>query len=463
METQNVQTGAETLKTAEETALKRYQWIAPLIEEGLSPSERGALRRKIAGKEDISVRSLFRYEKLYRDGGFKALFPDLAAKNRSNKNFPDDYDELILKIAALRLENPSRSIERCILILEQEEVAPQGLLKRSTVQRRMQKLGCGHRQIRKQAENKNSSARHEKPHRMMMLQADYKDGIKLPVGKNGAKVETHLLVIIDDCTRYVVHSAFYLNETTENVETGLRNVITRYGIFDKYYTDNGSCFLSSDLKTALGHLGITHIKSRPYRPKGRGKVEKFNQMADVFLEEVKLDRPKTLEELNTKWTAFMEAYYHGRNHEGLPEKISPRTAWEADSRALRFPDPKLLAEAFLRRTHRIVDNSGCISFKGNKYEVGLPLAAQKVEVVYDPLYLDEIEIRYGIMAPFKAGKLEIGSWVNHPKEPQKPEAETEADHSRFLKALEAMQAEIRQRQAAAISFGSYRKEGGKDV
>ena len=114
METQNVQTCAATLKIAEETALKRYQWIAPLTEEGLSPSERGALRRKIAEKEDISERSLFRYEKLYRDGGFKALFPNLTTKNRSNKNFPDDYDELILKIAALRLENPSRSIERCI-------------------------------------------------------------------------------------------------------------------------------------------------------------------------------------------------------------------------------------------------------------------------------------------------------------------------------------------------------------
>ena len=181
METQNVQTCAVTLKTAEETALKRYQWIAPLTEEGLSPSERGALRRKIAEKEDISERSLFRYEKLYRDGGFKALFPNLTTKNRSNKNFPDDYDELILKIAALRLENPTSSVERCILILEQEGAAPQGLLKRSTVQRRMQKLGCGHRQIRKQAENKNSSARHEKPHRMMMLQADYSDEPVIPI------------------------------------------------------------------------------------------------------------------------------------------------------------------------------------------------------------------------------------------------------------------------------------------
>lgn len=464
MQTQNEQISTVARQTAEDTALQRYQWIAPLLEEGLSPLEKGELRRKIAEKEDISERSLFRYEKLYRDGGFKALFPAYVSKQKYRRKIPDNYEDLILKVAALRLENPSRSIERCILILEQEGDAPKGLLKRPTVQRHMQKLGYGHRQIRKQAENqKNSSARHQKPHRMMMLQADYKDGPKLPIGKNGAKVETHLLVIIDDCTRYIVHSAFYLNETEENVEAGLRDVITRFGLFDKFYSDNGSCFISSDLKKALGRLGISHTKSRPRIPKGRGKIEKFNRMADVFIEEVKLDKPRTLEELNTKWAAFVEAYYHGKSHEGLPEKISPRSAWESDSRALRFPDQKVLAEAFLRRTVRIVDNSGCISFKGSKYEVGLPLISQKVEVVYDPLYLDEIEIRYGTMKPFKATKLIIGSWVNHPKDPEKPEAEVTADHSRFLEALESMQAEIRQRQAAAISFGAYRKEGGNDV
>lgn len=464
MQTKNVQMSKEARKSAEDTALQRYQWIAPLLEEGLKPSEKGELRRKIVQKEEISERSLFRYEKLYRDGGFKALYPDHAAKKKTHGKLPDNYDDLILKIAALRLENPSRSIERCIFILEQEGEAPEGVLKRSTVQHRMEKMGYSHRQIRKQAEErKNSSARHQQPHRMMMLQADYKDGIRLPLGKNGAKVDTHLLVIIDDCTRYVVHSAFYLNETEENVEAGLRDAITRFGLFEKYYTDNGSCFISSDLKKALGRLGISHTKSRPRMPKGRGKVEKFNRMADVFLEEVKLDAPRTLEELNTKWTAFMEVYYHGRSHEGLPGKISPRTAWESDSRALRFPDRKLLAEAFLRRAERIVDNSGCISFKGSKYEVGLPLISQKVEVVYDPLYLDEIEIRYGTMEPFKSGKLVIGSWVNHPKEPEKPQATTEADHSRFLKVLESMQAEVRQRQASAISFGSYRKEAGGDV
>lgn len=454
----------EARKAAEETALLRYQWISPLLDEDLRPAERGSLRRKIAAREEVSERTIYRYEELYKEKGFRGLFPSYESRNV--KKFPENYDELINEIITLRLENPSRSVDRCIFILEAEGTAPVGLLKRSTVQDRLQKKGYSARQIRKQDELRKdtvSSGRHCQPHRMMMLQADYKDGPKIPAGKNGHKVETHLLVIIDDCTRYVVHSAFYLNEKEENVETGLRDVLTRFGLFSKYYTDNGSCFISKNLRTALNHVGIPHTRSRPKKPKGRGKVEKFNRMADVFISEARLDKPKTLEELNEKWKLFMEAYYHEKPHEELPGNISPKTAWDTDSRPLRYVDRELLAEAFLRREKRIVDNSGCVSFKGFKYEVGLPLASQKVEVVYDPLYLDEIEIRYGEMIPFKARKLEIGEWVHHPKDMERPDPEIHADYSRFLKALEAKQAEIRNRQSTAISFKSYKKEGADNV
>lgn len=454
----------EARKAAEETALTRYQWISPLLDEDLTPAERGALRRKTADRVEVSERTLYRYEELYKEKGFRGLFPSYEGRNV--RKFPENYDALIKEIVTLRLENPSRSIDRCIFILETEGSAPAGLLKRSTVQDRLQKLGYSARQIRKQDELRKgtvTSGRHRQPHRMMLLQADYKDGPKIPVGKNGRKVETHLLVIIDDCTRYVVHSAFYLNETEENVETGLRDVITRFGLFSRYYTDNGSCFISKNLRAALNHIGIPHTRSRPRKPKGRGKVEKFNQMADVFISEARLDKPKTLQELNEKWKLYMEVYYHEKPHEELPGNISPRTAWDTDSRPLRYVDRELLSEAFLRKETRIVDNSGCISFKGCKYEVGLPLVSQKVEVVYDPLYLDEVEIRYGQMTPFKAGKLEIGEWVHHPKEPEKPDPRIPADYSRFLKALEEKQAEVRNRQMTAISFRSYRKEGADNV
>lgn len=63
------------------------------------------------------------------------------------------------------------------------------------------------------------------------------------------------------------------------------------------------------------------------------------------------------------------------------------------------------------------------------------------------------------MTPFKARKLSVGEWVHHPKEPVKTEPEAATDHSRFLKALEEKQKEIRKRQSMAISFSSFKKEG----
>ena len=65
---------------------------------------------------------------------------------------------------------------------------------------------------------KSSSKRFCKPNRMMLVQADIKYGPKLPIGKNGKKVQTYLSSIIDDHSRYILASAFYDNQEKEIVE-----------------------------------------------------------------------------------------------------------------------------------------------------------------------------------------------------------------------------------------------------
>ncbi|WRZ94615.1 DDE-type integrase/transposase/recombinase [Streptomyces sp. NBC_01007] len=42
-------------------------------------------------------------------------------------------------------------------------------------------------------------------------------------------------------------------------------------------TDNGSCYRSRDWRDALAAAGITHKRTRPYRPRTNGKVERFNR------------------------------------------------------------------------------------------------------------------------------------------------------------------------------------------
>lgn len=48
----------------EDTALKRFQMISPLLEDSLDPAKKIQLRETIANANGISVRSLYRYENL---------------------------------------------------------------------------------------------------------------------------------------------------------------------------------------------------------------------------------------------------------------------------------------------------------------------------------------------------------------------------------------------------------------
>ena len=58
----------------EQEALSRFQLIAPLLQEDLDDAKRLQLRKQIAQDNDISVRSIYRYEKAYREGQFAGLF-----------------------------------------------------------------------------------------------------------------------------------------------------------------------------------------------------------------------------------------------------------------------------------------------------------------------------------------------------------------------------------------------------
>ena len=44
-------------------------------------------------------------------------------------------------------------------------------------------------------------------------------------------------------------------------------------------TDNGSCYKSRAFARACKHLGLKHIRTRPYTPKTNGKAERFIQTA----------------------------------------------------------------------------------------------------------------------------------------------------------------------------------------
>lgn len=462
-----------TRQWQDQEALRRFQLIAPLMQPDLDDAKRLMLRRSIAEENNISIRTLYRYEKSYSEQSFEGLKP-IGRAERLSALLPCNFPSLLEQAIQLRKEVPERSVSQIIYILEAEgQVAP-GVLKRSTLERHLYRAGYGQRHMQMYKEARNSSSkRFCKPHRMMLVQGDIKYGPKLPIGKNGAKVQTYLSSAIDDHSRYLLSSRFYDNQEETVAEDTFRRAITRCGVFDACYFDNGTQYIARQLKFSLAKLGIRVMHAKPRSGKSKGKIEKFHQVVDAFIREAKLKDVSSLEELNRLWEIYLDEYYHRKKHEGIAEYyeslgaavpaegISPLQEWNRDSRPLTFLDVSVVAEAFLHHEKRRVDKGACISFQGKHYETKPALIGYTVEISYDPQAPEVLTVSYPGFESFQASPVKIGEYCDKnatlPAAMQKQEPTT----SRFLDALEAKHEEHRQQMADAISFEAYRKEVDK--
>ena len=464
-----------TKEWQDDQALERFQMISPLLDESLDDAKRTELRARISEQHQISARSLYRYESYYRNNGFSGLRP-MDRGSRRTKTLPENFNELVNEAIQLKREVPSRSVAQIIMILEMEGLAPPGILKRSTMQRYIYKGGFGRKQMKKYMDaRKSSSRRFCKPHRMMLVESDIKYGLKLPIGPKGAMVQTYLVVIIDDHSRYVLESKWYDHQRESIVEDCYHRAILKHGKIRSCYHDNGKQFVSGQLIRSLSMLGSRVLKAKPYSPQSKGGVEVFNRFVNAFLAEAAVQKIRTLDELNKFWDIWLEEYYHNKPHEGIEEYykslnspvpaggISPLQEWNRDSHPLVFHDASIVGSAFLHHEYREVDKGGCISVAGRMYETSTALIGAKVEIAYDPMRPEIITISYKGIVPFTAKPLRIGEYCD-PK-PAIPVSmlPAEPESSRFLEGLKRQREQSLTMQANALSFSSYGKEDADHV
>jgi hypothetical protein len=206
-------------------------------------------------------------------------------------------------------------------------------------------------------------------------------------------------------------------------------------------------------------MGIRLLFARPYSPESTGKVERFNRVVDSFLQEAALEKPKTLDQLNRLFWVWLEECYQHKPHSSLANNMSPEATYHSDKKALKFLDPEAIANAFLHLEERKVDKSGCISFQGEKYEVGLPFIGCKVNVVYDPADISQLTIEYEGHPSWTAKKLVIGERTG-PKPVLPPQMQREpANTSRLLAAAARQNKERKVQQAPAVSYRVVKKGG----
>lgn len=454
----------------ENVALERFQTIQPLLDQNLDKAKRLQIRRQIAEDHDISEKTIKRWEDAFFQNGFSGLKPAERTGGQSSR-LPDDFPEILQEAIQLKREVPSRSVNQIIYILEGENKVEPGILKRSTLQRYLFNAGLGEKQLKmyKQDEQSTMTRRFCKPHRMMLVQADIKYGVGVIFTENGKKRTAYLSSIIDDHSRYILWSEWYESQNEYSVEDVFRKAILKHGKFDCAYTDNGSQYISNQLNMSCAMLGIGLKRARVRSGKSKGKIEKFHQVVDTFIAEVKLKKPMEIAELNRYWQIFLDEYYHKKPHDGIkeyyeskgvtvPDKgITPEQEWNRDTRALIFFDSKTVGEAFLHHEKRYVDKGGLISFKGRKYEAGARLIGAQVTIGYDPCDSRTITVYPKDSASFTAIPVQMGEYCAREIPVPKAIAE-EPTTSRFLDLLEKKHKESQKKLTNAISYSNYRED-----
>ena len=212
----------------------------------------------------------------------------------------------------------------------------------------------------------------------------------MPFPKGDASLRARLFLIVDDHSRLLIDGRFYGQENARACQELLRRAVTRRGVPEVLYADNGAPFSNRWLARTCAVLGIRLVHSRPYSPEGRGKQERLNRyIREAFLAEAEHRGIESIAELNDLFAAWAEQVANRRTHAetgetpiGRFEKAGPR----------RQAGPALLREAFRWSVTRRVTRTATVPLEGNSYAVDPALTGRRVELRYDPEDLTRIDV-----------------------------------------------------------------------
>ncbi len=384
---------------ATEVALFRYALIREAADPALSTRQRGRLVREIAAgthshpdgtQLSVGRSTLDEWIRAWRSGGFEALKPKARALS---PKVPDD----VLHLAeALKREDPARTAAHvCELLGVSCGWAPN----ERTIQRHFRRIG-----LTRQALTNSTRA-------FGRFEARRPNELWVGDALHGPIVAGHkaiLFAFVDDHSRLVAGHRWGTAEDTLRAEAALRRGLVSRGVPEAVYLDNGSPFVSAQLLRACASLRVRLIHSRPHRPEGRGKIERFfRTVRDQFLVEVAHTSVTDVAHLNALFGAWVETVYHRNVHSETGQ--TPLERFSAGATGLRYATTEELHEAFLWSEHRSVTKTATVSLHSNTYEVDAALVGRKVELVFDPFDLTRIEVRWsgrsmGMAVPHKIGR-----------------------------------------------------------
>ena len=391
-------------------ALERFALLRPALEEGVSQAQ-------IAGTHDVSLRTIQRWMKSYREQGLAGLAGAGRSDKGKSRSLPEQAIELVEGLADHSPPRSAASIHRQIVTIASEQGwKPPSYARVLQIIKNIDPalVTFAHKGAAAYREEFDLLYRREATHSNAMWQADHTPLDILLLDEAGKPTRPYLTVIEDDYSRGIASFRISFEETTAlTTALTLRTAIRRKedsrwhisGIPSTFYTDHGSDFTSKHMEQVAADLDIELIFSGKGAPRGRGKVERFfRSVNELFLQDIPGYAPVGYKTVEAKLTlpAFEERFrnwllsdYHHRIHSETG--CRPQDRWEAGGFLPRMPDSTeqldllLLTVAKTRRVHQ-----DGIRFQGYRY-LDLTLASyvkEDVLIRYDPADLAVIRVFY---------------------------------------------------------------------
>jgi len=144
----------------------------------------------------------------------------------------------------------------------------------------------------------------------------------------------YLATVLDDYSRYILSWRLCRTMSASEVTEVIEETIAAAGVehvtivnCPRLLSDNGSCFISHELREYLGDRGIRHIRGKPFHPMTQGKIERYHRSMKSI---VTLDNYYSPEELEAEIASFVDYYNNERYHESL-DNVTPADVYHGRS------------------------------------------------------------------------------------------------------------------------------------
>jgi transposase InsO family protein len=378
----------ERTRKRTETLEFRYALVAELANPYLNSAQVSDLIRQkaaqeheilYAGSRRLSEACIRKWMYAYRKHGKAGLEPKLRSDSGRCRSLTETETAVLLSA----LEAKPNLAATTVLAGLRKQGKITGTISSSSLSRLVCAAGLK-REQRRQAAEDEKHLKFEFHSPLECVQADCMHSFPVPDGK-GNRRKAILLAFIDDATRRILYTNFAFSERSVDFEAGIKHILSAHGRIGRVYVDNGANFVSSQTKRITDSLGLLLIHSRPYTPRGRGKIERFFRTArGQFFRTLDPETIGGLGDLSVRFRSWVEAEYHRSPHRGL-NRATPLDRWLLKASGIIALDPTIdLDHAFQHEITRKVYRDSTLTLEGVLYEVPSTLIGERITLRYDP-------------------------------------------------------------------------------